>query len=148
MSKRLCRPFCPVCERHFRTPRKFVEHMKSAEHKQQVSARPAPELRPDLLRCDSLSVSSQVHLEEAQEEELITVDAVGCFEGEEEESGAGGREEDVFEVQLSVQDHVTNRSKEIQTNKQTNNCVCVFQASDKDEYDPNTTYGTFLWLLW
>ncbi|XP_035529291.1 cip1-interacting zinc finger protein-like, partial [Morone saxatilis] len=54
MCKQLCRPFCPVCKRHFRTPRKFVEHMKSAEHKQQV------------------------HQEEAQEEELITVDAVGC----------------------------------------------------------------------
>ncbi|XP_068167949.1 cdkn1a interacting zinc finger protein 1b [Antennarius striatus] len=59
--KRLCRPFCPVCKRHFRTPRKFVEHMKSDEHKQQVQ------------------------LEEAQEEELITVDAVGCFEEEEED---------------------------------------------------------------
>ncbi|XP_041856115.1 cdkn1a interacting zinc finger protein 1b isoform X2 [Melanotaenia boesemani] len=37
VCKQLCRPFCPVCKRHFRTPRKFVEHMKSAEHKQQVS---------------------------------------------------------------------------------------------------------------
>ncbi|XP_017292079.1 cdkn1a interacting zinc finger protein 1b isoform X1 [Kryptolebias marmoratus] len=59
--KQLGRPFCPVCKRHFRTPRKFVEHMKSAEHKEQVQ------------------------LAEAQEEELITVDAVGCFEEEEEE---------------------------------------------------------------
>lgn len=33
----------------------------------------------------SLCVSSQAHQEEVQEEELITVDAVGCFEGEEEE---------------------------------------------------------------
>ncbi|XP_075938627.1 cdkn1a interacting zinc finger protein 1b isoform X2 [Anarhichas minor] len=71
MCKQLCRPFCPVCKRHFRTPRKFVEHMKSAEHKEQV------------------------HLEEAQEEELITVDAVGCFQeeeevAEEEEEGDGG----------------------------------------------------------
>lgn len=40
-------------------------------------------------------VSSQVLLEEAQEEELITVDAVGCFEeeGEEEEEGAVVEEE-------------------------------------------------------
>lgn len=141
MSKRLCRPFCPVCERHFRTPRKFVEHMKSAEHKQQVSALPAPVLRPDLLRCDTVSISSQVHMKETQEEELITVDAVGCFEGEEEEPGGEGREEDVFEVQVNVQDPVNNVI-------QTNNCVCVFQATDWDEYDPNTTYGMFLWLLW
>ncbi|RVE68786.1 hypothetical protein OJAV_G00094870 [Oryzias javanicus] len=60
MCKQQGRPFCPVCKRHFRTPRKFVEHMKSAEHKQQVQ------------------------LEESQEEELITLDAVGCFEEEEE----------------------------------------------------------------
>lgn len=37
VCKQRGRPFCPVCKRHFRTPRKFVEHMKSAEHKQQVS---------------------------------------------------------------------------------------------------------------
>ncbi|KAF7644053.1 hypothetical protein LDENG_00228810 [Lucifuga dentata] len=61
LCKQQSRPFCPVCKRHFRTPRKFVEHMKSAEHKQQVQQ------------------------QEAQEEELITVDAVGCFEEEEEE---------------------------------------------------------------
>lgn len=36
MAKVSSRPFCTVCERHFRTPRKFVEHMKSPEHKQQV----------------------------------------------------------------------------------------------------------------
>ncbi|XP_041856117.1 cdkn1a interacting zinc finger protein 1b isoform X4 [Melanotaenia boesemani] len=64
VCKQLCRPFCPVCKRHFRTPRKFVEHMKSAEHKQQVQ------------------------LQEAQEDELITVDAVGCFQEEKEEEEA------------------------------------------------------------
>ncbi|KAL3063548.1 hypothetical protein OYC64_003169 [Pagothenia borchgrevinki] len=62
MCKQLCRPFCPVCKRPFRTPRKFVEHMKSAEHKEQV---------------------------QLQEEELITVDAVGCFQEEEEEEEGG-----------------------------------------------------------
>ncbi|XP_035497080.1 cip1-interacting zinc finger protein isoform X3 [Scophthalmus maximus] len=73
ICKQLCRPFCPVCKRHFRTPRKFVEHMKSPEHKQQVQ------------------------LQQAQEEELITVDAVGCFEEEEEvaddEEGYAAKEE-------------------------------------------------------
>ncbi|XP_059192185.1 cdkn1a interacting zinc finger protein 1b [Centropristis striata] len=39
MCKQLCRPFCPVCKRHFRTPRKFVEHMKSTEHKEQEAVR-------------------------------------------------------------------------------------------------------------
>ncbi|XP_057688604.1 cdkn1a interacting zinc finger protein 1b isoform X2 [Corythoichthys intestinalis] len=57
-SKRASQPFCEACRRHLRTPRKFVEHMKSDKHKQQV------------------------RLREAQEEELITVDAIGCFEKE------------------------------------------------------------------
>lgn len=59
----------------------------------------------------SLCVSSQAHQEELQEEELITVDAVGCFEGEEEEhdeeevevageeeTGGVGTEENVSQV--------------------------------------------------
>ncbi|XP_026177848.1 cdkn1a interacting zinc finger protein 1b isoform X2 [Mastacembelus armatus] len=83
MCKQLCRPFCPVCRRHFRTPRKFVEHMKSPEHKQQVQ------------------------LEDAQEEELITVDAVGCFEGEEEEEeGVVVADEDDEESEEKVSETV------------------------------------------
>ncbi|XP_051258728.1 cdkn1a interacting zinc finger protein 1b isoform X2 [Dicentrarchus labrax] len=103
MCKQLCRPFCPVCKRHFRTPRKFVEHMKSAEHKQQV------------------------HQEEAQEEELITVDAVGCFEGEEEE------EEDEEEEEVEVADEEGGEEeKEAADTPETHT----------DEYDPQITYGS------
>uniref|UniRef100_A0A3P9H4E9 C2H2-type domain-containing protein n=1 Tax=Oryzias latipes TaxID=8090 RepID=A0A3P9H4E9_ORYLA len=83
VCKQRGRPFCPVCKRHFRTPRKFVEHMKSAEHKQQVS------------RGDSHN-----------EEELITLDAVGCFEEEEEvevaDEGQQGDEEESKEEHLQV----------------------------------------------
>lgn len=57
-----------------------------------------------------------MQLEEAQEEELITVDAVGCFEGEEEEEkeeidvadeededvGKEEAEEKLLEVQTGV----------------------------------------------
>lgn len=63
------------------------------------------------LEFESLCASSQAHQEEAQEEELITVDAVGCFEGEEEEpdeeevdvadeeeTGGVGTEENASEV--------------------------------------------------
>uniref|UniRef100_A0A4W4HPP2 Matrin-type domain-containing protein n=1 Tax=Electrophorus electricus TaxID=8005 RepID=A0A4W4HPP2_ELEEL len=77
VAKVSSRPFCTVCERYFRTPRKFVEHMKSPEHKQQVE-----ELReeggPEVM------------------EELITVDAIGCFEGEDdyEEEENEDKEED------------------------------------------------------
>ncbi|KAG5281594.1 hypothetical protein AALO_G00074100 [Alosa alosa] len=62
MCKHSSRPFCTMCTRHFRTPRKFVEHMKSREHKQRVEEL-QEERGPELL------------------DELITVDAVGCFEG-------------------------------------------------------------------
>ena len=96
-----------------------MEHMKSAEHKQQVSGGSGDTC--DMFRTnqqgefDSVSVSSQVHLQEAQEEELITVDAVGCFEGEEdedeeeevevadEEEEGGVRKEDAEEKELEVQ---------------------------------------------
>uniref|UniRef100_A0A671TMS4 Matrin-type domain-containing protein n=1 Tax=Sparus aurata TaxID=8175 RepID=A0A671TMS4_SPAAU len=94
MCKQLCRPFCPVCKHHFRTPRKFVEHMKSAEHKQQV------------------------HLQEAQEEELITVDAVGCFEGEEDED-----EDEEEEVEVADEEEEGGETH-------------------REEYDPCTTYGS------
>lgn len=52
-------------------------------------------------------VSFQVHLEEAQEEELITVDAVGCFE-EEEEQGV----EKEMDVAEEGEDAGTEESKE------------------------------------
>nr|XP_056716156.1 cip1-interacting zinc finger protein [Euleptes europaea] len=82
LAKRSLRPFCTVCSRHFKTPRKFVEHMKSSEHKQK-----AKEVR--------LGEKEQGGPEDS--EELITVDAVGCFEDdddddEEEEEEAEGEE--------------------------------------------------------
>ncbi|XP_040897952.1 cdkn1a interacting zinc finger protein 1b isoform X2 [Toxotes jaculatrix] len=105
MCKQLCRPFCPVCKRHFRTPRKFVEHMKSPEHKQQV------------------------HLQDAQEEELITVDAVGCFEGEEEEEEA-----EVADDEEDEEDDVRKEASELR----------VMETADADDppYDPHTSYGS------
>ncbi|KAJ7993842.1 hypothetical protein DPEC_G00258900 [Dallia pectoralis] len=78
MSKQSSRPFCTVCRRHFRTPRKFVEHMKSREHKQQV-VELREEGEPDVL------------------EELITVDAVGCFEGEDDFEEETNEDEDCME---------------------------------------------------
>ncbi|XP_047237673.1 cdkn1a interacting zinc finger protein 1b [Girardinichthys multiradiatus] len=102
VSKRQGRPFCPVCQRHFRTPRKFVEHIKSADHKQQVQ------------------------LEEGQEEELITVDALGCFEEEEEE------EEDV-EV---VDENEDTEQSEVVLSEPVN------PKEPEEESDPQLTYGS------
>uniref|UniRef100_A0A8C4TV83 C2H2-type domain-containing protein n=1 Tax=Falco tinnunculus TaxID=100819 RepID=A0A8C4TV83_FALTI len=91
LAKRALRPFCTVCSRHFKTPRKFVEHMKSPEHKQKAKELGSPE--------DS--------------EELITVDAVGCFEDdddeEEEEEGGAGEEEDLDVVLTENEDSATKQ---------------------------------------
>lgn len=90
LCKQSSRPFCPVCQRHFRTPRRFVEHMKSPEHKEQVKQLRQEE-EPDVL-----------------EEELITLDAVGCFEGEEDyeeepqEEEADSRKGQSIPIELSV----------------------------------------------
>ncbi|XP_026858867.2 cdkn1a interacting zinc finger protein 1b isoform X2 [Electrophorus electricus] len=101
VAKVSSRPFCTVCERYFRTPRKFVEHMKSPEHKQQVE-----ELReeggPEVM------------------EELITVDAIGCFEGE-----------DDYEEE-------ENEDKEEDTSPEK---VISEMMSDCEGYDPDTQYG-------
>uniref|UniRef100_A0A8B9GXJ0 CDKN1A interacting zinc finger protein 1 n=1 Tax=Astyanax mexicanus TaxID=7994 RepID=A0A8B9GXJ0_ASTMX len=97
MAKVSSRPFCTVCERHFRTPRKFVEHMKSPEHKQKVEEL-KEERGPEVM------------------EELITVDAIGCFEGEDdyEEDDNEDEEEDALPEEMN----------------------------DSKEYDPETQYGT------
>nr|XP_006119088.1 cip1-interacting zinc finger protein [Pelodiscus sinensis] len=99
LAKRSLRPFCTVCSRHFKTPRKFVEHMKSPEHKQK-----AKEVRLGEKELGGPEDS----------EELITVDAIGCFEDdedeeeEEEEEGAG--EEGGSEVvQTENEDPVINQ---------------------------------------
>ncbi|XP_029999019.1 cdkn1a interacting zinc finger protein 1b [Sphaeramia orbicularis] len=105
VCKQVSRPFCPVCKRHFRTPRKFVEHMKSPEHKQQVL------------------------LEEAQEEELITVDAVGCFEGEEDK---------VEEVEVD-EDEENGEDEEAAEPERSK--IADAEETQTEDYDPNTTYG-------
>ncbi|CAI5794456.1 cip1-interacting zinc finger protein isoform X2 [Podarcis lilfordi] len=84
LAKRSLRPFCMACSRHFKTPRKFVEHMKSPEHKQK-----AKEVK--------LGEKEQAGPEDS--EELITVDAVGCFEDDEEEEDEEEEEEEEEEEQ-------------------------------------------------
>ncbi|CAM4537540.1 unnamed protein product [Leuciscus chuanchicus] len=106
MSKVSSRPFCTLCERHFRTPRKFVEHMKSPEHKQRVE-----ELRneggPEIM------------------EELITVDAIGCFEGEDD------YEEDRNEEEVALFERRPAHRE-----------IALEDTTDNETYDPDTQYGT------
>ncbi|XP_077942645.1 cip1-interacting zinc finger protein isoform X2 [Gasterosteus aculeatus] len=126
MCKQLCRPFCPVCKRHFRTPRKFVEHMKSSEHKEQVN------------------------LEEAQEEELITVDAIGCFEEEEERVEVDEEEkkrvDEEEKAEVVVEEDDCGGGEEEKGDKETKG---KHPAETKDTqekvsvgYDPNTICGS------
>ncbi|XP_064210626.1 cip1-interacting zinc finger protein-like isoform X2 [Anguilla rostrata] len=115
LSKHSSRPFCTVCKRHFRTPRKFVEHMKSPEHKQRVE-----ELReeglPEVL------------------EELITVDAVGCFEGEEDyEEEPNEQEEEAEEEQGHSQSQGGQAARKE---------VALEDMADDEEHDPDTQYGS------
>ncbi|CAM4676652.1 unnamed protein product [Caretta caretta] len=122
LAKRSLRPFCTVCSRHFKTPRKFVEHMKSPEHKQK-----AKEVRLGEKELGSPEDS----------EELITVDAVGCFEDdddeEEEEEEGIGEEEGSEVVQTDSEDPVTKQGglKE----KTPEDC------EGNERYCPDTPYG-------
>ncbi|XP_064325224.1 cip1-interacting zinc finger protein isoform X2 [Phalacrocorax carbo] len=122
LAKRSLRPFCTVCSRHFKTPRKFVEHMKSPEHKQK-----AKEVRLGEKELGSPEDS----------EELITVDAVGCFEDddeeEEEEEVGTGEEEDLDVVLMESEDSAAKQTglKEVSLED--------YEGSEK--YCPDTAYG-------
>ncbi|XP_012313477.2 cip1-interacting zinc finger protein isoform X4 [Aotus nancymaae] len=82
IAKQSLRPFCTICNRYFKTPRKFVEHVKSQGHKDK-----AKELK-----------SLEKEIAGQDEDHFITVDAVGCFEGDEEEEEDDEDEEEEIEV--------------------------------------------------
>ncbi|XP_037347967.1 cip1-interacting zinc finger protein isoform X2 [Talpa occidentalis] len=79
MAKQSLRPFCTACNRYFKTPRKFVEHVKSQGHK------------------DKAKEMLEKEIAGQDEDHFITVDAVGCFEGDEDE------EEDEEEEEIEVE---------------------------------------------
>ncbi|XP_043914809.1 cip1-interacting zinc finger protein isoform X2 [Protopterus annectens] len=87
LSKHSLRPFCVVCSRHFRTPRKFVEHMKSPEHKQ---------------KAKEAKFREQGGPEDS--EKLITLDAVGCFEEADENGGVSEEDEGSGHQQVRKKD--------------------------------------------
>ncbi|XP_039177492.1 cip1-interacting zinc finger protein [Crotalus tigris] len=117
LAKRFLRPFCTVCSRYFKTPRKFVEHMKSLEHKQ---------------KAKEVSLAEKEPGGPEDSEELITVDAVGCFEEqddeeeeEEEEAGEGGQLDPAEAVGPQVGQRETS----------------VEDSGGNAEYCPDTVYG-------
>ncbi|XP_021117622.1 cip1-interacting zinc finger protein isoform X1 [Heterocephalus glaber] len=81
VAKQSLRPFCTICNRYFKTPRKFVEHVKSQGHK------------------DKAKETLEKETAGQDEDHFITVDAVGCFEGDEEEEEEDDDEEEEVEVE-------------------------------------------------
>ncbi|XP_054853896.1 cip1-interacting zinc finger protein isoform X2 [Eublepharis macularius] len=121
LAKRALRPFCTVCSRHFKTPRKFVEHMKSTEHKQK-----AKEVR--------LGEKEQGGPEDS--EELITVDAVGCFEDDDEEE-----EEEEEEVEGEESSEMGQLDGEDPLGKQAGlKEVSLGNGEALEKYCPDTIY--------
>ncbi|KAK2497050.1 hypothetical protein MC885_002305 [Smutsia gigantea] len=110
IAKQSLRPFCTVCNRYFKTPRKFVEHVKSQGHKDK--AKELKMLEKELAGQD--------------EDHFITVDAVGCFEGDEDEEDD---EEEEIEVEEEFCKQVRSRDISIQ------------EWKGSESYCPNTAYG-------
>nr|XP_054377102.1 cip1-interacting zinc finger protein isoform X15 [Pongo abelii] len=112
IAKQSLRPFCTVCNRYFKTPRKFVEHVKSQAHKDK-----AKELK-----------SLEKEIAGQDEDHFITVDAVGCFEGDEEEEEDDEDEEEI-EVEAELCKQVRSRD------------ISREEWKGSETYSPNTAYG-------
>ncbi|XP_048469609.1 cdkn1a interacting zinc finger protein 1a isoform X3 [Rhincodon typus] len=112
LAKYSLRPFCTVCSRHFKTPRKFVEHMKSPEHKQKVE---------EVKQQRSSQDKDQAGQDDP--EDLITVDAVGCFDEDDEE---GMTEED----DDSISDCLSDRDSQ-----------ALLSEFEKEPYDAEAVYA-------
>ncbi|XP_008577317.1 PREDICTED: cip1-interacting zinc finger protein isoform X6 [Galeopterus variegatus] len=111
IAKQSLRPFCTVCNRYFKTPRKFVEHVKSQGHKDKAKE----------LKMLEKEVTGQ------DEDHFITVDAVGCFEGDEEEDD----DEDEEEIEVEEEFCKQVRSRDIS----------IEEWKGSETYSPNTAYG-------
>lgn len=112
IAKQSLRPFCTVCNRYFKTVRKFVEHVKSQGHKDKAQE----------LKTQEKEIIGQ------DEDHFITVDAVGCFEGNEEEEDEDDEEDDI-EVDEELCKQVRSRDMSIE------------EWKGSDTYSPNTAYG-------
>ncbi|XP_074067153.1 cip1-interacting zinc finger protein isoform X2 [Macrotis lagotis] len=118
LAKHSLRPFCTACSRHFKTPRKFVEHMKSPEHKQKAKEARLGEKEPG---------------SPEESEELITVDAVGCFEEDEEEED---EEEDAEEDEGSEAAGESEEAKQVGPKE-----MSADNWKGLEEYSPDKIYG-------
>ncbi|XP_034491955.2 cip1-interacting zinc finger protein isoform X2 [Marmota flaviventris] len=113
IAKQSLRPFCTICNRYFKTPRKFVEHVKSQGHKDKAKE----------LKTLEKEIAGQ------DEDHFITVDAVGCFEGDEEEEEEDEEEEEEIEVEEEFCKQVRSRD------------ISIEEWKGSETYSPNTAYG-------
>ncbi|EPQ17175.1 Cip1-interacting zinc finger protein [Myotis brandtii] len=111
IAKQSLRPFCTVCNRYFRTPRKFVEHVKSQGHKDKAKE----------MKMFEKEIAGQ------DEDHFITVDAVGCFEDDEDEEEEDNEEEMEVEEELCKQ--VRSRG------------IAIEEWKDPETHSPNTAHG-------
>ncbi|GAB5580176.1 cip1-interacting zinc finger protein isoform X11 [Prionailurus iriomotensis] len=113
IAKQSLRPYCTVCNRYFKTPRKFVEHVKSQGHKDKAKE----------LKMLEKEIAGQ------DEDHFITVDAVGCFEGDEEEEEEEEDEEEEIEVEEEFCKQVRSRD------------ISIEEWKGSETYSPSTAYG-------
>ncbi|KAM7316840.1 hypothetical protein ACRRTK_024571 [Alexandromys fortis] len=112
IAKQSLRPFCTICSRYFKTPRKFVEHVKSQGHKDK-----AKELK-----------TLEKEIVNPEEEHFITVDAVGCFESDQEED-----EDDEEEEEIEAEEEFCKQVRSGDTSLE--------EWKGSETYSPNTAYG-------
>ncbi|KAL1786376.1 cip1-interacting zinc finger protein isoform X2 [Sigmodon hispidus] len=115
-AKQSLRPFCTICNRHFKTPRKFVEHVKSQGHKDKANELKTLEKEPASPEGDH----------------FITVDAVGCFERDQEED-EDDEEEEEEEEEIEAEEEFCKQVRSRDTS--------VEERQDMETYNPNTAYG-------
>ncbi|XP_069332942.1 cip1-interacting zinc finger protein isoform X5 [Eulemur rufifrons] len=113
IAKQSLRPFCTICNRYFKTPRKFVEHVKSQGHKDKAKE----------LKTLEKETAGQ------DEDHFITVDAVGCFEGDEEEEDDDDDGEEEIEVEEEFCKQMRSRD------------ISIEEWKGSETYSPNTAYG-------
>ncbi|XP_038192661.1 cip1-interacting zinc finger protein isoform X2 [Arvicola amphibius] len=112
IAKQSLRPFCTICNRYFKTPRKFVEHVKSQGHKDK-----AKELK-----------TLEKEVVNPEEEHFITVDAIGCFESDQEED-----EDDEEEEEIEAEEEFCKQVRSGDTSLE--------ELKGSETYSPNTAYG-------
>ncbi|XP_054440293.1 cip1-interacting zinc finger protein [Pteronotus mesoamericanus] len=118
IAKQSLRPFCTVCNRYFKTPRKFVEHVKSQGHKDKAKE----------LKMFEKEAAGQ------DEDHFITVDAVGCFEDDEdEEDDDNEEEEEEEEEEIEAEEEFCKQVR--------SKGISIEEWKDSETYSPNTAYG-------